>query len=288
MVALRHRPRQLLAVTAGACVGLTGVLMSAAPASADQHHSEGEDSPIVVSNSGYECNYETGEWVIEWAITNNLPGRPPGASVTINVEPEDSQLGGIRDNMVPPPVLAKIPHEETLTFTQWAPGDAANAELTLTGGRLGDPPPEPETIPLDGHCAAPSVASESGCDSLTVSVTHPVTDREKDAPDITAMVTVGDDTEELTVAPGETGDATFDAEEGTVATVALGDEETELAWEQPEDCEEDGAGGGSGDGEDLPETGVPTGLLAGGAVLLIALGGVLYALARRRRSFFTA
>lgn len=279
MVALRHRTRQLLAVTAGACLGLTGVLMSAVPASADQHGGEGEESsPIVVSNSGYECNYETGEWGIDWAVENTLDTGT--RIISADVQPDGSELDGRVAG-------ADLSAGETLELTQWAPGDAAMAELMIETTR-GNPAPEPQPIDLDGYCADPSVGSVSGCDSLTVSVTHPVTEREEDVPEITATATVRDETEELTVASGDTGEVTFDAEEGTVATVAIGDEETELAWEQPEDCDEDGTGGGSGDGEDLPETGVPTGLLAGGAVLLIALGGVLYALARRRRSSFTA
>ena len=50
--------------------------------------------------------------------------------------------------------------------------------------------------------------------------------------------------------------------------------------EEP-DCPDDGEGG------ELPKTGVPTGLLAGGAALLVAAGAGMYLVARRRRITFT-
>jgi LPXTG-motif cell wall-anchored protein len=48
------------------------------------------------------------------------------------------------------------------------------------------------------------------------------------------------------------------------------------------ECDDDGEGGG------LPETGVPTAIVASGAAALLALGAGLYLVARSRRITFTA
>lgn len=121
------------------------------------------------------------------------------------------------------------------------------------------------------------IAWRFDCESLTVEVTNPL-----DEEAIEATVTSGEETKTLTVEPGGTAEATFDAEPGTVATVTIGEESHEVAWEQPEDCEDPGAGGG------LPETGASTGIVIGAALALLALGGGLFLVARRRRVTFTA
>jgi LPXTG-motif cell wall-anchored protein len=127
---------------------------------------------------------------------------------------------------------------------------------------------EPEAVEIP-------IASRSDCDTLTVEVTNPLADQA-----IEATLTSGDETATLTIAAGETGEATFDAEEGTVVTVTIGDDSEEIAWTEPDDC--DGAGGG------LPVTGASTGIVAGAALALLAVGGGLFLVARRRRITFTA
>jgi LPXTG-motif cell wall-anchored protein len=52
--------------------------------------------------------------------------------------------------------------------------------------------------------------------------------------------------------------------------------------------EGDTGAGGEADEESLPRTGASTALIAGGAVALLALGGGLFLVARRRRVRFTA
>ncbi|HEY8474792.1 MAG TPA: LPXTG cell wall anchor domain-containing protein [Natronosporangium sp.] len=119
------------------------------------------------------------------------------------------------------------------------------------------------------------ISAKSDCDSLTIEVTNPLED---EALEVT--ITSGDATSTLTIAPGETGEATFDAEEGTTATVTIGDESEEIAWTEPEGC--------GGSGGDLPVTGSNTGIMIGAAVALLALGGGLFLVARRRRVTFSA
>jgi hypothetical protein len=119
------------------------------------------------------------------------------------------------------------------------------------------------------------VAHKSDCDSLTIEITNPLEDEA-----IEATVTSGEVTETVTIEPGETGEVTIDAEEGTIATVTIGGESLDIAWEEPDGC--DGGGGG------LPVTGAPTGIVIGAALALLAVGGGLFLLARRRRVTFTA
>jgi LPXTG-motif cell wall-anchored protein len=127
-----------------------------------------------------------------------------------------------------------------------------------------------------GECdLKPSIASQPDCDSLTIEVTNPFEDEA-----IEATVTSGDVTETLTVEPGQTGEITIDAEAGTVATVTAGDTTEEITWTEPANC--------GGSGGDLPVTGSSTGIVVGAALALLAVGGGLFLVARRRRITFTA
>ena len=69
----------------------------------------------------------------------------------------------------------------------------------------------------------------------------------------------------------------------TVAVEGFEDDAETIAYEQPADCDTEGSGGGT-----LPVTGAAAGGIAGGAGLLLALGGVLFFMARRRKVKFTA
>lgn len=132
-------------------------------------------------------------------------------------------------------------------------------------------------------------------------------------PDDAGLVTDGDnvgpiDAGETTAAfgpfaPGDAHAHGFEAAPGLVITVDLmvGDEPVEFeggnefAFDEligDLDCDEDGGegdGDGEGDGEggELPVTGSSTGLFVAGAAALLALGGGLYLVARRRRVTFT-
>ena len=129
---------------------------------------------------------------------------------------------------------------------------------------------------------------------MTVVVTNP-----KDVTPAEATVTYGTDVKRLTVAPGTSAKATFPRRAATEATVAIDGLPTIIAPVGTPACEpgkpgdeggNDGTGGGdsTGGGEGgLPVTGPMAGAIAGGALVLLVAGGVLYVLARRRRITFT-
>lgn len=94
----------------------------------------------------------------------------------------------------------------------------------------------------------------------------------------------------VTFAPGTTEVVTFPAAEG-LSVVVTGDlESTEpIVWAAPKGgCADGGTGGGDGEEGGLPVTGAAAGGIAAGAVALLALGAVLFVIARRRRVRFTA
>lgn len=278
MTSLRRRiALRAVAVAASAFMGAAATLALASPASA--HH------PIVSGTA--ECDETTGEWVITWTVENSerdLEGTLKRVTTT-----PDMALSTIT-------VGATLPKkgQGVLTEQVRVGNDVTSASLSVMAlwNRKGHiiKATRDATVTLGGDCApvAPVVESISDCDSLTVTVTNPGTEP------LEGSVTVGDDTRPLNVAPGETATETFPAGEGTVATVTIGDKSFTLEWVKPEDCDEPepsepaqpGEGGGDED-EELPETGVPTGLLAGGAALLLAAGAGTYLVARKRRITFT-
>lgn|GEM_PF-1019953 len=141
--------------------------------------------------------------------------------------------------------------------------------------------PEPTEPPVV-EPSEPEGIIESTCDQLIFTINNP-----EDGETITVdFVPNEGDTLTVTVGPGESGVAEFDAFEGLEVTPVVEgfeDESEAFAWELPEDCDTGGEGGGS-----LPVTGAAAGGLAAGAVALLAIGGVLFYLARRRRVTFTA
>lgn len=139
--------------------------------------------------------------------------------------------------------------------------------------------PEPTEPPVV-EPSEPEGVVEYTCDQLIFTINNP-----EDGETVTVdFVPNEGDTLTVTVGPGESGVAEFDAFEGLEVTPVIeGFEDAEaFAWELPEDCE-----GGEGGGE-LPVTGAAAGGIAAGAVALLAIGGVLFYLARRRRVTFTA
>ncbi|MDG4767236.1 LPXTG cell wall anchor domain-containing protein [Solwaraspora sp. WMMD406] len=158
------------------------------------------------------------------------------------------------------------------------PGDAGPVTVTADGEPVGEPYSwvEPEDCVVPGE---PEGGYESTCEELVFGFANP-----EDGEEFSVTLTPNSgDAQTVTVAPGVTEIVAFPAEEGlevTVVSETLGVEET-IAWEQPEDC------GGEGGGE-LPVTGAAAGGIAAGALALLALGGGLFYLARRRRITFTA
>jgi LPXTG-motif cell wall-anchored protein len=137
----------------------------------------------------------------------------------------------------------------------------------------GSPSPEP---------GEPTPIFDADCTSITVGLDNP-----KDGVEFTLIFkTSKGETRTLVIAPGEKKSEKFSATTGfkIELTVKVGEfEETEtITYEQPEDCDANGSGGG------LPVTGAAAGSIAGGAGLLLAIGGGLFFLARRRKVKFTA
>ena len=98
--------------------------------------------------------------------------------------------------------------------------------------------------------------------------------------------TYGDKTESRTVAPGSAEKVSFPAGDEETALVALPELGLELeVVYAPEGC---GGGGGGEEPPGLPVTGAAAGGIAAGAIALLALGAVLFVMARRRRIHFTA
>jgi hypothetical protein len=136
-----------------------------------------------------------------------------------------------------------------------------------------------------GTCAEPGEPEgsvEFTCDEMIFTVSNP-----KDGETVTITFTPNTgEPQTLVVEPGQTKQAKFPASEGLKVTAsAEGIDDETFAWEQPEGCEE--GGGGGGDDGDLPVTGVAATGIAAGALVLLAVGGMLFMIARRRRTTFT-
>jgi hypothetical protein len=165
---------------------------------------------------------------------------------------------------------------------------AGSGPITVTADGMKDVTYEwerPET------CAPPTVTVQNDCEAVAVIVTNP----QGSAP-ARATVVYGDESKQLTVAPGKSDRVLFPAGAATQATVTfegLHVDPITVAVDQP-DCDAgpgtggNGSGAGGGDDEGgLPVTGAAAGGIAAGATVLLIAGGVLFMVARRRRITFT-
>ncbi|WP_026189602.1 hypothetical protein [Salinispora mooreana] len=128
----------------------------------------------------------------------------------------------------------------------------------------------------------PTGAYKSTCDELIFEINNP-----EDGETTTATFTPNKgEPQTLTVEPGMSGTVSFPAEEGLIVTPSgEGIENPEpIAWKKPADCTPGEGGGEPG----LPVTGAAAGGIAAGAAVLLAVGGGLFVMARRRKLRFTA
>lgn len=158
--------------------------------------------------------------------------------------------------------------------------NAGNIKVTAEGADralFDDKPAEAKDCIAPGE---PAGSYQSTCDELIFEIANPA-----DGKSVTVTFTPNKgEAQTVTVAPGETKPVKFPASEGlTVTPSGDGLESPPIAWKKPADCESAGGGGGS-----LPLTGVAAGSIAGGAAVLLAIGVVLFLVARRRRLKFTA
>jgi LPXTG-motif cell wall-anchored protein len=280
---LKSPLRRTTAVLAGAVIGLAGVVATAAPAMATH--------PTVKGTA--DCVTDEG-WTAEWTVTNKWPNDGEVTEVEILSPRKDTTLTG--DIAVGAEV--KQGQDFKLVGKQSLPADARQARIKVTvkfdngheqsdTGRVARPEEkcEPETPPTEPEepetPAAPTPIVDADCTTLTIGLDNP-----EDGEDITlVMKTSKGETRELEVPAGQKETTKFSATEGfSVEVSAKGVEgSSTVEYEQPEDCA--GTGGGSGE---LPLTGAAAGSIAGGAGLLLAVGGVLFFLARRRKVKFTA
>ncbi|MGC4895666.1 cell wall anchor protein [Micromonospora sp. DT31] len=141
------------------------------------------------------------------------------------------------------------------------------------------PPSAPPVTPTpSAEPAEPIFKLDQDCDSMTFTVENPA----KGVPFTATMTTEKGVSKKLASEPGKTASVEFDAYQGLKVTVKYDvvDESETVPYTQPEDC--------SGQGGGLPVTGPTAGAIAGGAILLLGAGAVLFVVARRRRISFTA
>ncbi|GIJ76978.1 hypothetical protein SAMN05443287_101156 [Micromonospora phaseoli] len=130
-------------------------------------------------------------------------------------------------------------------------------------------------------CPLPTVTTDADCETFGLTASNP----EGGVP-VKVEFTYGDKTETRTVAPGSSEKVTFPAGDDEAALVVLPELGLELeVIYAPEGC---GGGGGGEEPPGLPVTGAAAGGIAAGAIALLAVGAVLFVLARRRRVHFTA
>ncbi|PZF87066.1 cell wall anchor protein [Micromonospora deserti] len=130
-------------------------------------------------------------------------------------------------------------------------------------------------------CPLPTVTTEADCDTFSLTATNP-----EGGQPAKVVFTYGEKTETRTVEPGASETVTFAAGKAESAIVVLPglELEMEVAYAPEGDC----GGGGGGEEPGLPVTGAAAGGIAAGALALLALGAVLFVVARRRRVHFTA
>jgi LPXTG-motif cell wall-anchored protein len=136
-------------------------------------------------------------------------------------------------------------------------------------------------------CPPVHVSSRSDCDSLTIAIENPAGTTPVEA----TLTPNGGEAKKVTVAPGETEEVMFDAEEGTVVKLTIGDQSGEIAWEKPDNCgavPSESPSPVPGGGGNLPVTGSSTLTAVGIAAGLLAAGTALFFVFRRRRIRFTA
>jgi LPXTG-motif cell wall-anchored protein len=141
----------------------------------------------------------------------------------------------------------------------------------------------------------PEATVDQTCEGLGFTIKNP-----ENGTELTATFTPNKgEAKTVTVAPGKTENVTFAGVEGLTVKVE-GDLDSlgEVTWVGTENCDEPtpapsttpvpGTGGGEPGEPELPLTGTAIGSIVGGAAVLLAIGGGLFLMARRRKLNFQA
>ncbi|GGN01536.1 hypothetical protein FHR83_000788 [Actinoplanes campanulatus] len=303
--------RRVAGLAAGAVLGLAGVAVAASPAYAT-------DSVIGYSA---DCDTKTGDWVVTWTVTGNAPDgvekfrfnavKAEEGTPVKEVELPEYKVGNEYTYDTNKAITAVQRVEGTKTFARLGVEvefdnqhkdlpreNTANFEGTCDKEKEQPPaspspsspspspslPSEEPEIP-DDLPGEPEPIFELTCDTMTIGFDNP-----KDSlPIKLGYETSKGEKRERTVAPGTKGSETFSAKEGffvnlTITVTYEGEtysETVKVDYVEPagyEDSEEPG----------LPVTGAAAGGIAGGAAALLAIGALLFVMARRRKVKFTA
>ena len=308
---LKSPLRRTAVLTAGALIGLSGAFALTGPASA--HHS-------VVSGAA-ECDTKTGDWVVTWkvnAFSGYKDNAPTFEWTKVVLDPADHKISNddiavngkqLQDaqELVGTQRLDDEHKSASLTVAaKWSNGQADKedhtARVDVSGPCDKTPSEEPSTpseepsTPSEEPSTPPEVPAdlpgepkpifEADCDTMTIGLDNPA-DGVKFKLE---FATSKGEERTLVINPGEKKSETFSAVPGfsikLTFTATVDDESfsetTTIDYEQPEDCDTSGNGGG------LPVTGAAAGGLAGGAGALLAVGVGLFFMARRRKVKFTA
>jgi len=273
---LKSSVRRTTAIVAGAVLGLAGAVALAAPASA--HKPAVSGTTTCVKDGVYTVNWEvTNGWSLDANVKNVkvLAGGEVTGDIAVPDKLVTKNGGKITGQQV---VQADVPQAKIRVALKWTDGFHEDAKGTV------DKPADckPEPTPSEPAPGEPKPILKQDCDTLTFGLDNPA-----DGVEVKLTLTTSKgETRTLTVKPNQQGVEKFSATPGFVLTVKdeASGESVQIPYTQPADC---AAGGGGGEPE-LPVTGAAVGGIAGGAGLLLAIGGVLFFMARRRKVKFTA
>jgi hypothetical protein len=312
-VNLKSPLRRTAALAAGALIGLSGAFALTGPASA--HHSTVSGSAECDTKTGdwvvtWKLNafsgYKDNAPNYKWTQVTSTPSTPKIDNPDIAVTEGDTYPLQDAKELIGTQRLAATEKGASLTVkAKWANGhedEHANTatvefkdeckktpseEPSTPTEEPSTPTEEPSTPPVPSDLPGePEPIFEADCDTMTIGLDNP-----KDGIKFTLKFATSKGEERtLVINPGEKKSETFSATPGfsiklTFSATVDGQtfsETTTIDYEQPEDCDTNGGGGG------LPVTGAAAGGIAGGAGALLAVGAGLFFMARRRKVNFTA
>ncbi len=250
--------RRLLAGAAGLAVGLAGAIALTTPAQATNDRDQPVDIDIAVNSTCDELGF-----VIEYS-------EKADGEIEVRIEAGPA----IQKNTLAPGETLETSFFPRVSYKIFVD------DALMKAGQWED----------TDDCGEPTVLVnwELQCDAIALEVTTPRTFE-------VAFVTREDDDDfALDLEPGVTATPTLgNVTEDTVVVITYDGETVEtIEWEEPEGCDEpatdDGTAGDNGAKDELAATGSPTLWIAGAAVALLAVGGGLFFLTRRRNVDFTA